>query len=112
MLLRAAFPLLRVVMRRAMSITAGDAFHSRAQTSAAMDRLERELGSDGYLGGRHLRASPYGRLRRLRQIVEVDLLQGVEQPVGRLQPVRAARDRVGNRDAGQAGRLGGGDAVG
>jgi glutathione S-transferase len=51
MLLRAAFPLLRVAMRRALSITERDAFHSRARTVAAMDRLERELGSSGYLVG-------------------------------------------------------------
>jgi glutathione S-transferase len=50
-LLWATFPLLRVVMRRVMSINAADAFHSRARTIAAMDRLERELGSSGYLVG-------------------------------------------------------------
>jgi predicted transcriptional regulator len=36
MLLRAAFPLLRVVMRRVMSINVDDAVHSRAQAIAAM----------------------------------------------------------------------------
>jgi glutathione S-transferase len=51
MLVWAAWPLLRIGMRRVMSINAAEAFHSRARTIAAMDRLERELGSRDYLVG-------------------------------------------------------------
>jgi glutathione S-transferase len=50
-LVRAAFPLLRTGMRRKLTIDAASAEHSRERTRAAMDRLERELGPEGYLVG-------------------------------------------------------------
>jgi glutathione S-transferase len=50
-LLRAGFPLLRVGMRRRFEITAEAAERSRAKTVAAMDRLEREICSSGFLVG-------------------------------------------------------------
>jgi glutathione S-transferase len=50
-LLRIAFPVLRIGMRRALSINAAAAFQSRALTVAAMDHLERELQPSGYLVG-------------------------------------------------------------
>jgi glutathione S-transferase len=50
-LLRAGFPLLRVAMRREFEINAEAAEHSRAKTVAAMDRLEREISSSGFLVG-------------------------------------------------------------
>jgi glutathione S-transferase len=50
-LLRAGFPLLRVAMRRRFEITAEAAERSRAKTVAAMDRLEREICSRGFLVG-------------------------------------------------------------
>ena len=50
-LVRSAFPLLRVVMRRRFRINADAAEESRAKTVAAMDRLEREIASSGYLVG-------------------------------------------------------------
>jgi glutathione S-transferase len=48
---RAAFPLTRLVIRRSMKITKESAEHSRQKTVAAMDRVEGELGSSGYLVG-------------------------------------------------------------
>jgi glutathione S-transferase len=48
---RTAFPLLRVGMRRRLRINAEAAEESRAKTVAAMDRLEDEIGSSGYLVG-------------------------------------------------------------
>jgi glutathione S-transferase len=50
-LLRAGFPVLRVAMRRRFEISAESAAHSRAKMVAAMDRLEREMSSSGYLVG-------------------------------------------------------------
>jgi len=50
-LIRAAFPLLRVGMRRKMDIYAPAAEESRRKTVAAMDRLEEEIGPSGYLVG-------------------------------------------------------------
>jgi glutathione S-transferase len=50
-LLRAGFPVLRVAMRRRFEITAESAADSRAKMVAAMDRLEREMSSSGYLVG-------------------------------------------------------------
>jgi glutathione S-transferase len=50
-LLRAGFPMLRVAMRRRFEISAESAAHSRAKMVAAMDRLEREISSSGYLVG-------------------------------------------------------------
>jgi glutathione S-transferase len=51
MLVRATFPLLRVGMRRRMDIGAAQALRSREKTVAAMDRLEKEVGTSGYLVG-------------------------------------------------------------
>jgi glutathione S-transferase len=50
-LLLAGFPALRVAMRRRFEISAESAAHSRAKMVAAMDRLEREISSSGYLVG-------------------------------------------------------------
>jgi glutathione S-transferase len=50
-LLRAGFPMLRVAMRRRFEITAESAAASRAKIVAAMDRLERQISSSGYLVG-------------------------------------------------------------
>jgi glutathione S-transferase len=50
-LIRAAFPVLNVAMRRALTITPQAAADSEAKTIAAMDRLEAELGPSGYLVG-------------------------------------------------------------
>ncbi|MBV9338312.1 MAG: glutathione S-transferase [Solirubrobacterales bacterium] len=50
-LLRAGFPVLRVAMRRRFEISAESAADSRAKMVAAMDRLEREISSSGYLVG-------------------------------------------------------------
>jgi glutathione S-transferase len=50
-LVRVAFPLLRTGMRRKLTIDAASAEDSREKTKAAMDRLERELGPEGYLVG-------------------------------------------------------------
>jgi len=50
-LLRTGFPLLRVAMRRRFDINANAAANSRAKIVAAMDRLEREISSSGYLVG-------------------------------------------------------------
>jgi glutathione S-transferase len=49
--LRAGFPMLRVGMRRRFEINADAAANSRAKMVAAMDRLEREISSSGYLVG-------------------------------------------------------------
>jgi glutathione S-transferase len=51
LLLRAAFPALRVVMRRLLTVTAEAAAESRRKCLTAMDRLEAELGPSGYLVG-------------------------------------------------------------
>lgn len=50
-LLRAAFPALRVGMRKVMNIYAEPSARSRAKTVAALDRLESELGDGDYLVG-------------------------------------------------------------
>jgi glutathione S-transferase len=50
-LLRTAFPVLRGRMQQHFDITDETAEISRAQTVAAMDRLEREIGPSGYLVG-------------------------------------------------------------
>jgi glutathione S-transferase len=50
-LLRAGFPMLRVAMRRRFEITAESAAASRAKMVAAMDRLERQISSSGFLVG-------------------------------------------------------------
>jgi glutathione S-transferase len=50
-LIRTAFPVLKVAMRRALTITPQAAAESEAKTIAAMDRLEAELGPSGYLVG-------------------------------------------------------------
>jgi glutathione S-transferase len=50
-LLQAAFPVLRVGMRRALQINAQAAEASRAKTTAAMTRLEAEISSSGFLVG-------------------------------------------------------------
>ena len=50
-LLRAGFPVLRVAMRRRFEISTESAAHSRAKMVAAMNRLEREISSSGYLVG-------------------------------------------------------------
>jgi glutathione S-transferase len=50
-MLRAGFRLLQAGMRRRFGITAEAAEHSRAKTVAAMDRLEREISSNGFLVG-------------------------------------------------------------
>jgi glutathione S-transferase len=51
MVLRAAFPVLRVAMRSNFGITDEAAAASRDQTVAVLDRLERELSPSGYLVG-------------------------------------------------------------
>jgi len=51
LLLRVAYPLLRVGMRRSMRIYPEAAEASREKTAAAMDRLEAEIGPSGYLVG-------------------------------------------------------------
>jgi len=51
MLLRAGFPALRTAIRRRMDINPETAAASRAKVVAAMDRLEREVCSSGYLVG-------------------------------------------------------------
>jgi glutathione S-transferase len=50
-LFRTAFPALRIVMRRAMQINPEAAEESRAKTVAAIDRLEREISTSGFLVG-------------------------------------------------------------
>lgn len=50
-ILRAGFPLLRVAMRRRFEISAESAATSRAKMVAAMDRLEHEISTSGYLVG-------------------------------------------------------------
>ncbi len=50
-MLRGAFPVLKVGMRRRMQIEAEPAAESRELTVAAMDRLEAEIGPSGYLVG-------------------------------------------------------------
>jgi glutathione S-transferase len=50
-ILRAGFPLLRAAMRRRFAISAESAATSRANVVAAMDRLEREVSTTGYLIG-------------------------------------------------------------
>ncbi|MBV8997893.1 MAG: glutathione S-transferase family protein [Solirubrobacterales bacterium] len=50
-LLRGGFPVLRMAMKRRFNISAESAAHSRAKMVAAMDRLEREISSSGYLVG-------------------------------------------------------------
>jgi glutathione S-transferase len=50
-LLRAGFPILRMGMRQRFEINAETAEDSRAKTVAAMDRLEREISSSGFLVG-------------------------------------------------------------
>jgi glutathione S-transferase len=50
---RAAFPALREVMKRTMSINAADAEIARKKTLEAMDRIDRELGASSYLVGDH-----------------------------------------------------------
>ena len=50
-ILRAGFPLLRVAMRWRFEISAESAATSRAKMVAAMDRLEHEISSTGYLVG-------------------------------------------------------------
>ena len=50
-LLHAGFPVLRVAMRRRFEISAQSAAHSRAKMVAAMDRLEHEISTSGYLVG-------------------------------------------------------------
>jgi glutathione S-transferase len=50
-LLRAGFPLLCVAMRHKFEISNESAAHSRAKMVAAVDRLEREISSTGYLVG-------------------------------------------------------------
>ena len=49
--LRAGFPMLRVAMRRRFEINAEAAENSRAKMVAAIDRLEREISSSGFLVG-------------------------------------------------------------
>lgn len=49
--IRTAFPMLRVGMRRRMTINAAAAERSRDKVVEAMDRLEREIGPSGYLVG-------------------------------------------------------------
>jgi glutathione S-transferase len=51
LLLRAGFPMLRAGMRRELEIDAQTAKEGRAKMIAAMDRLERELSSSGFLVG-------------------------------------------------------------
>ncbi|TMA36548.1 MAG: glutathione S-transferase family protein [Deltaproteobacteria bacterium] len=48
---RAAFPMIRVVMQKAMRIDDAGADLGRAKTVAALDRVARELGPSGYLVG-------------------------------------------------------------
>ena len=48
---RAAFPMIRVVMQKAMRIDEAGADLGRAKTVAALDRVARELGPSGYLVG-------------------------------------------------------------
>jgi glutathione S-transferase len=50
-ILRAGFPLLRAAMRRRFEISAESAATSRAKMIAAMDRLEHEISTSGYLVG-------------------------------------------------------------
>jgi glutathione S-transferase len=50
-ILRAGFPVLRVAMRHRMVINPETAATSRAKMVAAMDRLEREISTSGYLVG-------------------------------------------------------------
>jgi glutathione S-transferase len=50
-LLRAGFPMLRMGMRRRFEIDDETAEESRAKVVAAMDRLEREISSSGFLVG-------------------------------------------------------------
>jgi glutathione S-transferase len=50
-MLRAGFPVLRVGMKRFMNIYEEPAMRSRQRTVDALDRLEKELGDDGYLVG-------------------------------------------------------------
>ena len=50
-ILRAGFPLLRAAMRQRFEISAESAATSRAKMVAAMDRLERETSTSGYLVG-------------------------------------------------------------
>jgi glutathione S-transferase len=51
LLIRSAFPLMRVGMRWRLSVNAEAAQNSREMCVAAMDRLEAELGRSGYLVG-------------------------------------------------------------
>jgi glutathione S-transferase len=51
MLVRAMFPALRAVMRRTMEIHPDEAERSRDRMTAAMDRLEAEIGPSGHLVG-------------------------------------------------------------
>ena len=50
-MLRRTFPVLRIGMRQVMNIREEPARRSRDRTVAALDRLERELGSNDYLVG-------------------------------------------------------------
>jgi glutathione S-transferase len=51
LLLWAAFPVLRLVIRQRLTVTGPVALDSRERAVAAMDRLEREIGPSGYLVG-------------------------------------------------------------
>jgi len=48
---RAAFPVIRLLMKMDMKINAAGAAGARARVAAALGRLEAELGSNGYLAG-------------------------------------------------------------
>jgi glutathione S-transferase len=50
-LFRLAFPLTRIVMRLDMAVTDENTKRSRTRLDAALDRLEREIGTSGYLVG-------------------------------------------------------------
>jgi glutathione S-transferase len=89
-MVRGAFPLLRLAMRRAMRIDAAGAARSREKIRSAFDDVGRRL-SDGR---RYLLGDRFGVADLAFAAFAAPLLRPPEHPYGRPRPLEAIADEV------------------
>ncbi|MDX6632961.1 MAG: glutathione S-transferase [Solirubrobacterales bacterium] len=93
---RAAFPLLRLAMKRTMRLDATGAELGQRKTLAALDRIESELGPSGYLVGDRFSVADLTAAALLFPLVRPPELQ-CEVPPSWAEPIEQLRDSLVDR---------------
>ena len=94
---KAAYPLIRAVMRRAMNINAKSAERSRVKVLEAMDRLDADIGPTGYLVGESFSVADLAGASLLFPLVRPSVGLQSELPDTFAPPLEEFRTSVADR---------------